>query len=123
MRRTILAVFALALWLVADSPGQDNGKKKGGKGEKSQQLRVVLVAHKSLEQWIEEIKDRDRGKSENAIRTLMFFGQDQAQKAIPALVAEMKKPPPVDTSIRVNVPIALGLILRGNKGANPRDVD
>ena len=80
------------------------------------------MAHKTLEEWIEEIKDRDKGKAENAIRTIPIFGQQEAQRAVPVLIAELKKPPPVDTSIRVNVAIALGVILGGYGDPNPRDL-
>src|SRR5436309_15589580 len=98
MRRTVLASLALALWVVSNSPGQIDLKGKGEK--KPPQKKIEKIADKTLRQWIEEIKDRDKGKAENAIRTVILFGPDDALKAVPALIAEMKKPAPIDTSIR-----------------------
>jgi HEAT repeat protein len=122
MRWTILASVLLAIWLVSESPGQDKSKPQA-KGEKQPTTaKITSIADKTLDQWIEEIKDRDKGKSENAIRTVLLFGQEDAQKAVPVLIAELKKPPPIDTSIRVNIPIALGIILGGYLDANPSDV-
>jgi HEAT repeat protein len=121
MCRTILASVALALWWASHSPGQQKTHQKGEKPP--QKYKVEKIADKTLDQWIEEIKHRDKGKAENAIRTIILFGQDDAQKAVPVMIAELKKPPPIDTSIRVNIPIALGMILDSSyKDTNPSDV-
>jgi HEAT repeat protein len=123
MRWTILAGVAPALlWLVASSSGQDRSMEKGEKPPPK--YKVGSILGKNLSQWVEEIKDRDKGKAENAIRTVILFGQQDAQRAVPVMVAEMKKPPPIDTSIRVNITIALGVILSGDPKEfdfNPKD--
>src|SRR5262249_55141365 len=76
-------------------------------------------------QWIQEIKHHDASRKENAMRTIVLFGPELAQQAVPVIVAELKKGTPsypLDTSIRVNGPIALGVIVGGLKDPDPKYV-
>jgi hypothetical protein len=107
----------IALLLSAPAPAQE-------KGEKPKSRFVSDIAGKTADVWIAEIHSKDPSKRENAIRTILLFGPEQAQAAIPALIAELKKhtsTTPVDVSVRVNGSIALGEILgAAEAGLAPR---
>ena len=64
------------------------------------------VGGKSLEQWIKEIKDKDPGVCENAIRTVVMFGRRGA-KAAPALIDQLSHP---DVSVKGNAAASLGIL-------------
>jgi HEAT repeat protein len=61
---------------------------------------------KSLEQWIKDIKDKDPGVCQNAIRTVVQFGKRGA-KAAPALIDQLNHP---DASIKANAAASLGML-------------
>jgi HEAT repeat protein len=121
MRALSLAAVVLALLLVRDARSQ--GSKKKDKLPAAPQDHVI--GDKTLKQWIKEIQHPDPSRKENAIRTIVLFGPELAQQAVPALIGELKKgtlSQPVDTSTRVNVPITLGIILGGLKDHDPKYV-
>jgi HEAT repeat protein len=87
---------------------------------------VNEIGGRKLEQWIADISSKDRSKGENALRTVLMFGPEKAYRAVPAIVAELKKHSPfqpIDTSIRVNAAITLGTILGQAEVVDPRVVD
>jgi HEAT repeat protein len=73
------------------------------------------IAGKSLDKWVEEIRDPDPGVVENAIRTVLHFGKD-ARKAGPNLIAQLNS---LDASLRANAAIALGTL---NKELHSSDI-
>jgi hypothetical protein len=80
------------------------------------------IAGKSVEQWIKEIPSKDRSKGETAIQTVLLFGPERAQEALPVLIAELKRHTSfvtVDVSIRVNATLAVGVLLSGAKNPEP----
>jgi len=83
---------------------------------------VDELGGKTLDQWLKEFKTaKDPSKVENAIRTILLFGPDSAQGALPHLLAILRKHSaanPIDTSVRVNAAIALGVI-RGHSKELP----
>jgi hypothetical protein len=114
--RFLIVLAAGFMWFLAwtgDAPGQKKDKEKPP--EKKTTL-ITEIGGKSIDQWIKEIPSKDRSKGENAIRTVLLFHPDVAYPAVPILMTELKKHPNVvilDTSIRVNAIIALGVILGG----------
>jgi HEAT repeat protein len=94
-------VGIVAAWLVACGLGQTPSSD------------VTEVGGRSFEQWMKEITHKDPSKRENAIRSVMAFGPERAAEAMPALLAELRRHTPgapIDTSVRVNIVIALGAI-------------
>jgi HEAT repeat protein len=65
---------------------------------------ITEIGGKSLNQWIAETKSPDASVRENAVRTIMLFGE-AAAPAAPALIDRLLD---VDVSLRVNACIALG---------------
>jgi HEAT repeat protein len=103
------ALFALAGSLVvcAAAAGQDTKKNDAP-------TEVKEVAGKTLEQWIKEIHGPDPSKREHAMRMVLGFGQAKSQRAVPAILDELKKHKPlepIDLSVRIAGTIALGTIL------------
>jgi HEAT repeat protein len=121
MRIIILTAIALAALLVS-IPGfaakkavkQDNNDplpnkvqaKDKGKQESSY---FKEIGGKNLDQWMKELKSRDPGVYENAIRTIVLFGP-RAKTAIPIVIAKLKSPYAyqLDVSVKVNSAIFLG---------------
>lgn len=90
--------------------------------EKPGDTKTTQIGGKTIEQWIKEIGAADPSKRENAIRTVLLFGPDRAYVAVPTIVKELDKPPPIDASIRVNGALALGVILGGVRDPDPKIV-
>jgi len=70
-------------------------------------------AGRTFEQWLKDINHKDPSKRENAIRSVLAFGPQRAAEAVPAMLAELRRHTPsypIDTSVRVNITIALGVI-------------
>lgn len=108
MRVVLVAMLVgcASLWLIGSASAQPK-----------------VIAGKNLDEWLAEIPSRDRSKGENAIRTVLLFGPKQAERAVPVLIAELKKNRVVmiDTSIRVNAAQALGQLL-STPDADPKQV-
>ena len=75
-------LFVLALFFVGPVQAQD--KKKGAKKEKT-----VVYQGKTLEQWIEALKDKDVNVRREAAEALGELGE-KAVKAVPALTQALK---------------------------------
>jgi HEAT repeat protein len=120
-----LCIFLAGMWTAQGQnkkpPDKPPDKKPPEKKENppKEKTEITEIGGKGIEQWIKEIPSRDRSRSERAIRTVLLFGPAKAYEALPAILHELEKhkPPsyPLDTSIRVNATIALGLILGGVK--------
>ncbi len=80
---------------------------------------IEQLGGKTLNEWIKDLKTvRDPSKAENDIRTILLFGPDAAQAALPHLLSILRKHSranPVDTSVRVNTVIAVGEIIGNSK--------
>jgi HEAT repeat protein len=86
--------------------------------QEMEQKEITEVAGRTIEQWIKEIGHKDPSKRELAIRSVMVFGPEKAYQAAPALLAELRRHTPgvpIDTSVRVNIAIALGPIFAAAK--------
>jgi HEAT repeat protein len=70
-----------------------------------------LVGGKTLDQWIEDLKDKDPSVRETAMATLRMYGP-VARPAVPALIKACQDG---DASLRVNAVIALGMIGMDNQ--------
>src|SRR6266404_630692 len=68
---------------------------------------ALKIGGKTFDQWIKELATKDPSKRETAIRAICAFPSETAIKAIPALLAEMRRPSPVDLSVRCNLCLAL----------------
>src|SRR4051794_7569080 len=104
--------LALSAWLLLAFAARGQDSKKDLSKDSPSSSGPTEIGGKTLEQWIKDIPSKDRSKGENAIRTVLYFPADRAYAAVPVLLAELKKntfDAPIDTSIRVNIPIALGV--------------
>jgi HEAT repeat protein len=113
-----IALFSLitATFLCAAGTGQDAKKKDEKPPDKSGTTKEISeVAGKTLDEWIELIHTTDPSKREQAMRTILAFGPEKAQQAVPAIIAELKKHNKsgvrVDLSVRISGAVALGTIL------------
>lgn len=110
MRWLSTGLFVVAF--VAVSPGaawtQPKAKEDNSK-----------YAGKTFDQWKKEISHPDPSKRETAIRVVCLFPPATAVKALPALLAELKRSvpsQPTDLSVRVNICVALAdLFSNGEK--------
>jgi len=116
MRILLTCLCALPFLLAAGEPALAQTKSD----KKPLTSAADQLGGKTLDQWVAEFKvAKDPSKVENCIRTIMLFGPDASQAALPHLLAILKKHNPVnspiDTSIRVNVAIAIGFIFERSK--------
>jgi HEAT repeat protein len=113
--RLALFTFCSLLFACALGVGQEAKKKGEPAVDKagSQTKDLADVAGKTLEQWVKELSSKDPSRRELAMRMIVQFSPRQAQKAVPALIAELEKhkKTPIDLSVRINGSIALGTIL------------
>lgn len=119
MRFIGLFLLVAALHLV---PGQVWAQKTDAKSDTSQ---FKDIGGRPLEDWIKDIHSKDRSKAETAVRIILMYPADRAYQAVPDLLSELKKhtfTTPLDISLRVNIPMALGIILTNTKGADPKHV-
>ena len=78
-------------------------------------LDSTKVGNKSFDQVLKEFQLKDTSKREaTTIRFVLLFSPETQVRAIPALVAELRKPQPTDLSVRTAVCVVLGEIFRGN---------
>lgn len=80
------------------------------------------VGGRTIDQWIAEIPSKDRSRGELAIRAVQMFDPQSAQRAVPAIIKELRKNSSsniIDTSIRLNGVMALGEILSAVKSPDP----
>jgi HEAT repeat protein len=76
------------------------------------------VAGRTFEDWSKDITHKDPSKREMAIRAILGFGPEKAYEAVPAMLTELRRHNPdypIDTSVRVNLAMALGAILSNKK--------
>jgi hypothetical protein len=104
MRSTVTAVTVLFGFLVFAAPLPAQAK---GKAEAVEAKPPDEINGKTLAQWVKQIKDRDPGLAEVAIRSVVFFGSKASKEATPALVDALSF---TDTSLRVNACISLTMI-------------
>src|SRR5205807_9310773 len=113
-----LSVIAL-LFLFLGTDGNTAEKKatkpkQNGQNSKlpSKTSHVTEIGGKTLDHWLKDLERRDPGVVENALRTIVLFGE-RARTAIPivlAKVATSDRAHSLDVSIKVNVAIFLGII-------------
>src|SRR5579862_7602915 len=121
-----LSLLCFAACLTAGQTGDDKKKDAAAKKEPDHISADTEVHGKNLEQWIKLIPSKDRSLTKAAIEASMLYGPDLAQKAVPAMIAELKKHNPpnatLDISVRTTIPQPLALILSSVKNPNPQDV-
>src|SRR5262245_10468866 len=85
---------------------------------------IAEIGGRSLYDWIKDINHKDPSKRETAARAVLAFPPERAYEAVPAMLTELRRHNPpttyVDTSVRVNLAIALGQILGVKKDAEPK---
>lgn len=115
---------AVVLGQFATTPTESQTKDKD---DKKSPPKITEIGGKTLDQWIAAISSKDRSLSAVAIETVLVFGPEQAKKAVPALLGELRKHKPgvvtVDMSVRINASLALGAIFSSIEDANKGDVD
>src|SRR4051794_824174 len=78
------------------------------------------IAGKSFEEWVKEIANRDQRKSKTAFSALRAFPPAISIKAIPNLLKELRKPPPMDLSVRCNVCVVLADLFASGEPIEPK---
>src|SRR5262245_19118538 len=81
---------------------------------------IAEIGGRSLYDWIKDINHKDPSKRETAARAVLAFPPERAYEAVPAMLTELRRATAVDTSVRVNLAIALGQILGAKKDADPK---
>jgi len=91
-------------------------------GQTTETKEIKEVGGRTFEQWMKDIGHKDPSRREVAIQTILAFGPEKAYEAAPALVGELRKhlTNPIDTSLRVNITIALGAILGAKTNSDPK---
>jgi HEAT repeat protein len=123
-----LAIFTLAVFILlcAASAGQQTKKKDEKPPDTGTAKEVTKVGGKTLDKWIEEISAKDPSKRAMAMRTVLAFGPEKAQQAVPAILKELGKHRPLTAptgmSVRLDGAMALGTILSSAKEPDPKDI-
>jgi HEAT repeats len=121
-----IALFGLtAVVLTCAGSAAQEVKKKDDKSPNmgSATKEVTEIAGKNLDAWIKEISHKDPSRRALAMRMVMGFGPQKAQKAAPAIYDELKKhklATPIDVSVRIDGCIALSTILTGVNDPDPK---
>jgi HEAT repeat protein len=107
--------MATLTWTQTTTQPKTKDPKKGApEPPKKAPSEVPKLLNKSFDQWLKEIALKDPSKRETAIRAVCAFPPDVAVKALPVILAELKKhgpSTPVDLSVRCNLCMALGELL------------
>ena len=120
MRLTLFVLTALAMAGAAGTAqekGKDKGKPKEVEAGRDDSMftepEIDEVGGKKIEYWLEEITSKDPSRQETAMKAVMAFGPTKAQRAVPLIIAELKKHPKVtvDVSVRASGTLALGAII------------
>jgi HEAT repeat protein len=96
---------------------KDKGKDKDpAKDPKTGEFKEPTeVGGKTWKQWLVEMKSRDPGKREAAMKAVLQFGPNKAYEAVPDIIAELSRhtaSAPVDLAVRVNGIMALSTIFK-----------
>src|SRR5260370_3869897 len=125
MRLAMLTLTVFVL-LCAASAGQQTKKKDEKPPNTGAAKEVTEVGGKTLNKWIEEISAKDPSKRAMAMRSVLAFGPEKAQQAVPAILKELGKHKPVtapiDMSVRLDGAMALGTILSSAKEPDSKDI-
>jgi HEAT repeat protein len=122
--RAALSILAALFILSAAATGQD-AKKNAGDADDRKKAEINEVAGQTFAHWIAQISAKDPSKREVAMRMVQDFEPEKAQKAVPVIIAELKKhnrPNPIDLSVRMSGAGALGMILSAVKEPNKEQV-
>lgn len=136
MRYLLLAILAAALFTHPVHAQGGKGKKGGTPAETKKEMKgketkvtpppeITEIAGKSIDQWAKAIHSKDPSRREAAIRTVLGFGPERAYRAVPAILAELKKHKPgypIDLSVRVTGAEVLATILGSVKEPETRHV-
>jgi len=127
-----LASFCLLFIIVAATAQPPAGDKFKGPDPQKDLPKITAdteINGKTRDQWIALIpgdpKKPDRSQSELAVESIVLYGPELAQKAVPTMIAELEKhytKSAVDLSVRVAIPPALALILATNPKPNAQEV-
>jgi HEAT repeat protein len=116
-------LFLTALVVILSLPPlRVAAQKPEGKAGDKPKTPAVQIAGKTVEQWIQDISGKDPSKAEQAIRALPLLGPEAAGQAAPALLAVLERHSNryhLDTGVRANATIALGLILGQGQKPDP----
>jgi hypothetical protein len=125
--RVILFGLATLVLVCAGSAGQEAKKKEEKPPDMGSATKEVTeIAGKDLDGWIKEIAHKDPSRRALAMRMVMGFGPQKAQKAVPMIYKELKKhtlSTPIDMSVRIDGCIALSTILTGIKDPDAKQVE
>ena len=123
-----LAIFTLtvSILLCTASSAQPTKKKDEKPPDTGSLKEITEVGGKTLSKWIDEISAKDPSKRAMAMRTVLAFGPEKAQQAVPAILKELGKhrplTAPIDMSVRLDGAMALGTILSSAKEPDAKDI-
>lgn len=115
MRCLVHAIAALAIWnlglsVAAQPPAQQPQSPPREAPQQAPKPKEIssgtVIGGKTLQDWIQDLKDRDPSIRENGLATLKLYGA-VAREAVPLILKLFRD---TDASVRVNAVIALGLI-------------
>ncbi len=114
---TLLAFAAGAVTTAAQKGGAKGGKAGKADTTKAAPGEVTEIGGKTLDEWIKAIQSPDRSESTTAIKVVLKFTPEQARKALPVLLEELRKSKTrkIDASVLVNAPTAILTILSNQK--------
>ena len=112
MRYWLMSV-ALIGFVVAVGDSQETKKSKDSKSGTPTEPTEIL--NKSFKDWMSEMKSKDPGRRETALKAFLEFGPNKAYEAVPEIMAQLNKhkaTTPVDLSFRVNGLMTLSTIFK-----------
>lgn len=122
MRTTVLLLMLVPALLTAPTVWAQKKADPPKKAEPAQKSQLSSYMGKSLDEWIAEIGSRDRSRGEVALRAVMLFGPEQAQRAVPAILKELNKHRPpnnhIDAGFRTDAVIVLGEIVSAEEASD-----
>jgi HEAT repeat protein len=124
--RLAIFTFTVSILLCTASATQPTKKKDDKPPDTGSLKETTKVGGKTLKEWIEEISAKDPSKRAMAMRTVLAFGPEKAQQAVPAILKELGKhrplTAPIDMSVRLDGAMALGTILSSAKEPDQKDI-
>ncbi|HYT89527.1 MAG TPA: HEAT repeat domain-containing protein [Gemmataceae bacterium] len=118
MRLLSFAIVASVCFFAGVEAAAQTGKKPAP---------VQAVAGKKLDQWIDLIKSKDRAVSATALQVMLQFPPEDAVKAVPVILGELKKHNPqgpyLDASFRSLAPHTLAVIQTSLKKPDDKQIE
>ena len=106
-------------------PKKDPGKEAKDPKKEVPVPELTEFLGKNFGYWRNQIKDKDPGKREEAMKAVLVFGPKKAYEAVPDILTQLerhlakKNPENIDLAVRVNGIMALSAIFKYAQPPNP----